>query len=137
MRTGSTLIELSSFVTGRNEIVAKVMFLLMSVILLTRGVSASVHAGIQTPLEQTPPPRADTHLPSPGSRLRHTVNERPVRILLECILVFTLFQPQKTVEEKSISRREEETVEAAEDVNSQMFINVSQCRCVGACYISK
>ena len=31
-------------------------------------------------------PGADTH-PPPGSRLRHTVNERPVRILLECILV--------------------------------------------------
>ena len=29
---------------------------------------------------------ADPH--PPGSRLRHTVNERPVRILLECILVF-------------------------------------------------
>ena len=41
------------------------------------GVSASVHVGI-------PPP--------PGSRLRHTVNERPVRILLECILV-----PQRCV----------------------------------------
>ena len=26
-------------------------------------------------------------VPSPRSRLRHTVNERPVRILLECILV--------------------------------------------------
>ena len=26
-------------------------------------------------------------IPPPGSRLRHTVNERPVRILLECILV--------------------------------------------------
>ena len=26
--------------------------------------------------------------PTPGSRLRHMVNERPVRILLECILVF-------------------------------------------------
>ena len=25
----------------------------------------------------------------PGRRLQHTVNERPVRILLECILVFT------------------------------------------------
>ena len=33
------------------------------------------------------PPRADTPL---GSRLQHTVNERPVRILLECILVFTI-----------------------------------------------
>ena len=57
--------------TGRNEVVAKVMFLLVSVILLTRGVSASVHAGIpppwsrhplgadptgeDTPQEQTPP----------------------------------------------------------------------------------
>ena len=33
----------------------------------------------QTPPDQTPPP--------PGSRLRHTVYKRPVRILLECILV--------------------------------------------------
>ena len=33
----------------------------------------------QTPWEQTPPP--------PESRLQHTVYERPVRILLECILV--------------------------------------------------
>ena len=48
------------------------------------GVSASVHAGIY-PLGADPP-GADTPLP-PGSRLQHTVNERPVRILLECILV--------------------------------------------------
>ena len=99
-------------------------------------VSASVHAGIPHPPEQTPPweqtpngsrhpPRADTsqeqtspgirhpprrrhsrdetpllgadtspwsrcpleqnHPPPPGSRLRHTVNEQPVCILLECI----------------------------------------------------
>ena len=79
------------------------------------GVSASVHAGIypweqkppqsrhppwgrppqsrppleQTPQEQTPPeqtpPRPD---PPPGSsRLQHTVKERPVCIILECILV--------------------------------------------------
>ena len=34
-----------------------------------------------TPLEQTPP----------GSRLQHTVNERLVRILLECILVAEYF----------------------------------------------
>ena len=33
------------------------------------------------------PPGADT---PPGSRLKHTVYERPVRILLECILVFTI-----------------------------------------------
>ena len=65
--------------TGRNEVVAKVMFLLVSVILSTGGGSASVHAGIPHP------PRADP----PGSRhpRRRTVNERPVRILLECILV--------------------------------------------------
>ena len=71
------------------------------------GVSASVHAGISTPpgpdtpqsrppgpdtpWDQTPPfppeqtpPGPDT---PPGSRLQHTVYERPVRILLECILV--------------------------------------------------
>ena len=37
------------------------------------------------PPEQTPP--QNRHTP-PGSRLRNTVNERPVRILLECILVW-------------------------------------------------
>ena len=122
--------------TGRNEVVAKVIFLHLSVI-------HSVHMGgclpqcmlgyhtpqeqthplpEQTPWEQTPPeqipPGADTPTPPgadtppgtkyppglstplglstaprtkyipPGSRLLHTVNERPVRILLECILVF-------------------------------------------------
>ena len=43
--------------------------------------------GPDPPQEQTPPgpdpPGADT---PPESRLWHTVNERPVRILLECIL---------------------------------------------------
>ena len=34
------------FITGHNEVVAKVMFLLMSVILLMGVGSASVHAGI-------------------------------------------------------------------------------------------
>ena len=125
-----------SFVTGRNEVVAKVIFLPLSVILFTEGgvcLSAcwdTTHPQEQTtPPEQTPPkqtppkqtppqadttsgadtlqsrhpqgadtpPRADTPLeqtpppppapPPPGSRLQHTVNERPVRILLECILV--------------------------------------------------
>ena len=91
---------------------AKVIFLHLSVILFTGGVSASVHAWIpsarsrhpprsrHTP-EQTPPgaytrppnPRSRHPPPPPqeqtppGSRLRHTVNERPVRILLERILV--------------------------------------------------
>ena len=67
-----------------------------------RGVSASVHAGIPTLPGGRHPPGADTppwsrhpprsrHPPgadTPPSRLRDTVNERPVRILLECILVF-------------------------------------------------
>ena len=49
----------------------------------------SRHPPDQTPREQTPPrsrppPGADT---PPISRLQHTVNEQPVRILLECILV--------------------------------------------------
>ena len=33
------------------------------------------------------PPRHQVNPPPPGRRLQHTVNERPVRILLECILV--------------------------------------------------
>ena len=48
------------------------------------------------PLEQTPP-RDQT--PPTGNRLQHTVNERPVRILLECILVTisNLYQPNSIV----------------------------------------
>ena len=108
-------------ITGRNEVVPKVMFLLMSVILLTQWgclpqcmlgyhppQEQSHPLGADTPQEQTPPggrhppgadipPGADTPQEQtplwsrhpPGSRLRHTVNEWPVRILLECILVFT------------------------------------------------
>ena len=75
-----------------------------------RGLSESVHAGIPTPGSPHPlhPLEApllearipwEAHTPSgkhahptgsthpPGRRLRRTVNERPVRILLECILV--------------------------------------------------
>ena len=43
--------------------------------------------GADTPPEQTQAPPPDQTPPSPGSRRQHTVNERPVRILLECILV--------------------------------------------------
>ena len=56
----------------------------------------SRHPPEQTPPESRYPPRS-RHPPEqtppweqtllPGSRLRHTVNDRPVRILLECILV--------------------------------------------------
>ena len=55
----SHLLLSCGIVTGRNEVVAKVIFLHLSVILFTEGVSASVHAGIPPPQEQTPP-KADT-----------------------------------------------------------------------------
>ena len=60
--------------TGRNEVVAKVIFLHPAVILFTGGEGGLCQG------EPHPPPPA-------GSRLQHTINERPVRILLECILV--------------------------------------------------
>ena len=78
---------------------AKVMFLQVCVILLTgwgclpqcmlgyHTTLGSRHPpplGADTPPEQTPS-GADTPPPP-----RHTVNERPVRILLKCILVVTL-----------------------------------------------
>ena len=132
-------------ITGRNEVVAKVIFLHLSVILFTVGEGVCLSACWDTPqirhhpLDQTPPPpdQADTTPPQtrhhhppwtrhhppdqvdtppdqtpptpqtrqtppnqadtpqhppdqadpPRSRLQHTVYERPVRILLECILV--------------------------------------------------
>ena len=71
-----------------------------------RGVSASVHVGIPPPHQGDPPNQRDppaketpsakeTPVPRrhpPANRLRHTVNERPVRILLECILVLKYTQ---------------------------------------------
>ena len=50
---------------------AKVMILHLSVILFTRGVSASVHAGIHTPWEQTHSLGADT------PRSRHPWEQTP------------------------------------------------------------
>ena len=79
-----------SIFTGRNEVVAKVIFLHLCVILFTGG-SASVHAGIPPPLEAHPPSGSTPTPPPPGSRLRHTANEQPVRILLECIFVSLVF----------------------------------------------
>ena len=98
---------LPPLITDRNEVVAKVIFLHLFVILFTGGVLPQCMLEYQPPPradppEQTPPdqaqapppreqnpwgqtpPRADTH---PGNRLQHTVYEWPVRILLECILV--------------------------------------------------
>ena len=45
--------------------------------------------GADTPRDQPPTPLGPAPPPPHGSRLRHTVNERPVHILLECILVIT------------------------------------------------
>ena len=42
--------------------------------------------GRPPPRDQADPPPRTRHTP-PGSRLQHTVYKRPVRILLECILV--------------------------------------------------
>ena len=89
--------------TGRNEVVAKVMFLLVSVILSTGGVSGRENplarrppwAG-RPPRQGDPPGQGDPparRTPPPGGPPRHTVNERPVRILLECILVVFLHLP--------------------------------------------
>ena len=90
-------------ITGRNEVVAKVIFLHLFVILFTgRGVSSKENppARENPPCQEEPPGRENPpppgnrpppplpgRTPPPGSRLQHTVNERPVRILLECILV--------------------------------------------------
>ena len=49
-------------------------------------------ADIQPPGPHPPPPEHPSPTPHPKSRLQHTVYERPVRILLECILVTNSFQ---------------------------------------------
>ena len=90
-----------SVITGRNEVLAKVIFLHLSVI-------HSVHKGGEyLTRPDTPPPSRTSHHPPPdqdppgqdtpqtrhppgNSRLRNTVNDRPVRILLECILVLSM-----------------------------------------------
>ena len=119
------LLECNLVITGCNEVVANVMFLQVSVILSTGGVSREPLLTRQTPPDQgepprprRTPPRPGRHPPGPrrtpppwdqgepppdqgeptrtrqtppGRRLQHTVNERPVRILLECNLVLLVF----------------------------------------------
>ena len=124
--------NLPNIVTDRNEVVAKVMFLQLCVILFTGGVCLSAcwdttpqgdpqegdpprrrHPPSRPPKKETPKKESasrptpkgklrgirsrptpkgeiegDQIQPPPTRcRIRHTVNERPVRILLECILV--------------------------------------------------
>ena len=80
-------------ITCRNEVVAKVMFLHMCVILFTGEVSPGPPARQGEPpwarQGELPPlgPGRENFPPGPGCRLQYTVYERPVRILLECILV--------------------------------------------------
>ena len=87
-------IKILSLVTGRNEVVAKVMFLQVSVCPQggREGVCLSAWWDTRSPPAPGTPPRPGTPpgpgRSPPGSRLQHTVYERPVRILLECILVF-------------------------------------------------
>ena len=84
--------------TVRNEVLAKVIFLHLFVILFTGGEyltryppgpGTSPRPG--TPPGPGTPPRTrytpQTRYTPPGCKLRNTVNDRPVRILLECILV--------------------------------------------------
>ena len=136
-----------NIITGRNEVLAKVIFLHLSVILFTGGglarrppgwMEEPPPAGWRNPpgwMEEPPPwmenppqmenpprwrtpppprmenpprwrtpppPDGEPHPPGwrtpppdgeppPGSGLRHTVYDRPVRILLECILVLYYF----------------------------------------------
>ena len=64
-------VTFSFIFTGRNEVVAKVIFLHLSVILFTGGGSASMHAGIPTPPlgPGRPPPReADSRIRSTSGR---------------------------------------------------------------------
>ena len=69
---GRFIVEIREVVTGRNEVVAKVIFLQVSV---RRGgrVSASVHAGMPCPPQMENPPwmenPPDGEPPPPGSRL--------------------------------------------------------------------
>ena len=89
------MVSLDVFVTDRNEVVAKVMFLHLFVIHSVHRAGGGIPQGTEAEPPQTrhttPHPQS-RHPPRPG-RLRHTVYERPVRILLECILVSDVISP--------------------------------------------
>ena len=97
------------FITGRNEVVAKVIFLHLSVILFTGGGSASVHAGIPPPpgkhtppgsTHPAPPPEADSGIRSMSGQYASYWNaflfwkyfyERTVKFIQNGCLPFWLF----------------------------------------------
>ena len=76
--------ERSSLITGRNEVLAKVMFLHVSVILLTGG-GLPGRGGVPAWGGCLPGGGAPDQAPPPN-----TVNAQPVRILLECIFVLLM-----------------------------------------------
>ena len=87
--------------------------------------------GADTPPRADTPPGTDT--PPPESRLQHTVNERPVRILLECILVQTVIaklvlsvnkKPENLYNLKTRSRRTTIKMTTTIYCNSCMATNV-------------
>ena len=71
-----------------------------------------------TPQEQTPPWAAP-----PGSRLQHTVNERPVRILLECILIMNEFMRIQNVSKNFLQDSHPFLL------NQKFCLNLSFCEC--------
>ena len=73
----------STYLPPANEVCEGYVFILVYQSFCSRGVSASVHAGIH-PREQTPP-RGIKH---PQCMLGDMGNKRAVRILLERILVY-------------------------------------------------
>ena len=64
-------------VTGRNEVVANVMFLLVSVILLTGGVCRSACWEGSTPPQEGSPPRKEA--PPPGKKVSPWEGSTPSR----------------------------------------------------------
>ena len=122
------------FFTGRNEVVAKVIFLHLFVILFTgRGglpgrtplPGRNPPCQEEPPQDQTPPrPTPPETKPSPGSRLQHAVNERPVRILLECILVsqFYIIRLKNIIKKNEPPRQLENTLGDFFHIFFQMLI---------------
>ena len=109
-----SLFWFNSFITGRNEVVAKVVFTRVCDSVKREGGLPQCMLGyhhrppLRRPLRKQTPPEVDTPREAdnprevdtpPGSRLRHTVNERPVLILLEYILVDRALEKWQAMQE--------------------------------------